>query len=255
MTPEFAAEMPLGEPRRLAAMFFAPAKAFADIARRPRWFVPVILLTILALAFTFSLSQRIGFEQIVRHSIDQSSRAQGMSAEQRDRAVSMGAKIGSIMGFVGAAVGPTITVLITAAILMFIANGMLGAQMRYVQMQAITAYSFFTTGLVSTPLSIAVLYLKNPDDFDVRNPLAFNAGAFLSGFAAGVSGSSHETLPAWLIAFASSFDLFTFWTMALLAIGISVAGRKVSVGKAFGSVFISWLAFVLLKTGWVALFG
>jgi hypothetical protein len=245
MTPEFAAEMPLGEPRRLAAMFFAPAKAFADIARRPRWFVPVILLTILALAFTFSLSQRIGFEQIVRHSLDQSSRAQGMSAEQRDRAVSMGAKIGSIMGFVGAAVGPTITVLITAAILMFIANGMLGAQIRYVQMQAITAYSFFTTGLVSTPLSIAVLYLKSPDDFDVRNPLAFNPGAFLS----------HETAPAWLIAFASSFDLFTFWTMALLAIGISVAGRKVSVGKAFGSVFISWLAFVLLKTGWVALFG
>jgi hypothetical protein len=43
--------------------------------------------------------------------------------------------------------------------------------------------------------------------------------------------------------------------MALLAIGISVAGRKVSVGKAFGAVFIPWLAFVLLKTGWVALFG
>ena len=38
----------MSEGARLIGVFFSPGKAFADIARRPRWWIPVILIAILS---------------------------------------------------------------------------------------------------------------------------------------------------------------------------------------------------------------
>jgi hypothetical protein len=244
MTPEITAERPMSELSRIAGVFVSPSKTFADVAKRPRWYIPVILLTILAVAMTVCISQRIGFERIVRQSIEQSSRAQSMTPEQINQAVAMGSKIGAGFGYAAALVGVTISVLVISAVLMLIANGMLGAQIRFAQMMGITAYASLV-GLITIPLTIAVMFLKNPDDYDMRNPLAFNPGAFLNP----------ETSSKWLIALASSFDLFTFWTMFLLAIGIHAAAPKVETTKAFFAILLPWMLWVLIKTGWVGLFG
>ncbi len=93
-------------------------------------------------------------------------------------------------------------------------------------------------------LSIIVLFIKNPDDYDLRNPLAFNIGAFLNA----------DTAPKWLMSLCTSLDVFSFWTMALIAIGLTVAARKLSFGKAFMGVLVPWGIFVLGKTALAALF-
>src|SRR5207253_2949249 len=79
------------------------------------------------------------------------------------------------------------------------------------RMMAIVAYSCLPM-LIQTALSMVVLFLKDPEEFNLQNPLMFNVGAFLSP----------ET-PAALRAAGSSIDLFTIWIMILIAIGVSTA--------------------------------
>src|SRR5205085_7020709 len=101
------------------------------------------------------------------------------------------------------------------------------------RMMGIVGYSFLPT-LVSSLLALLVMYLKAPEDFNIQNPLAFNAGAFIANDA-----------PAWLKGFASSFDLFSFWIMGLMAIGVGAAARKMTFGKAFATILFPWALYVL----------
>lgn len=234
----------MSEVGRILGIFTSPKTAFADIVERPRWYIPVIILTVLAVAYITAYSRHVGFERLIQQSMQQNSRVQNMPPEQRERAVEMGTKFGAISAYAGSVVGVTISTVVVAAVLMLTANGLMGAQLRFVQMLGITAYAFLT-GIVTTTLSLIVMFLKPPEDFDIRNPLAFNPGAFLNP----------ESTPKWLVALATSFDLLSFWTMALLALGITVAARKLSFGKALAAVLLPWIVFVLLKTGWIGLFG
>ena len=93
-------------------------------------------------------------------------------------------------------------------------------------MFGITAYAMLP-GLISSILAIIVIFIKNPEDFNLQNPLAFNLGAFLepppnSGKSALQPGHLHR--------------LFSFWTILLLAVGISVAARKFPFSKALVAV-------------------
>jgi hypothetical protein len=82
-----------------------------------------------------------------------------------------------------------------------------------------------------------VLFLKDPDEFNLQNPLMFNVGAYLS-----------PDSPAALRALGSSIDLFSLWIIVLLAIGVHAAGRKISFGKALAGIGLPWALFVCLKT-------
>jgi hypothetical protein len=241
--PESEAPKPLSEFNRLLGVFASPKPAFADIVARPRFYVPLILVCLASLCLIACFSQRVGFDRLIQQSLDQNPRTQSMTGEQREQAMKMGLSIGRTMAFVSAVAAPPISVLVIAAVLMFIANSMLGSQLRYGQMAAITAYSMLT-GLVSVTLSIIVMFIRSPDEFDLRTPLAFNVGAFLNA----------DTTPKWLLSFATSLDLFSFWTMSLIALGLVAASRKLAFTKALMAVLIPWAIYVVLKSAAAGLF-
>ena len=117
---------------------------------------------------------------------------------------------------------------IVAVLLMFLFDTLMSAGIGLKRMMAIVAYGFLPT-LLQTALSMVVLFLKDPEDFNLQNPLMFNVGAYLSSDS-----------PAALRALGSSIDLFSLWIIVLLAIGISAAGRRISFGKALGGIAIPW---------------
>jgi hypothetical protein len=90
---------------------------------------------------------------------------------------------------------------------------------------------------------MVVMFLKDPADFDLQHPLPLNLGAFLSPQTA-----------KWLQALASSFDLFAFWVILLMALGFSVGIKRMSYGKALTLVLLPWALVVLIRCGWVAAF-
>src|ERR1035441_6477776 len=85
MTPELLPEQEpqpqgLGEASRLTGVFFEPAKTFADVAERPRFWVPLILAILVGITYTVAISQRVGFDRV----IDQQTQARlaEMSGDQ-----------------------------------------------------------------------------------------------------------------------------------------------------------------------------
>lgn len=222
----------MNEPARLFGVFYEPGKVFADVAERPRWLAPVVIGILFALAFSYTISSHIGWEATVRQSMANNSRVADLPADQREQIVQRGAKAASVVGWVGAVVFPPLFTLIVAGVLTGIFNGLLGTELKFMQMFAITAYAFLVRGLYSA-LLILIAYLKPPEDFNIQiSP--FSPAAYMS----------RQDNPKWLMSLAGSLDLFTLWTIVLLAIGFSVAAKKLSFSKALITIAIPWLILV-----------
>ena len=229
----------MSEAGRLAGVFFSPGKAFADIARRPRWWIPIILSAILSMIYLNVFSQRVGWESVIRPALENRLANQNVPTAQREQTIRAAANLYKYVGYAS----PVFTlfyVFIIAVILMFLFDTMMSAGIGLKRMMAIVAYGFLPL-MVQTALSLVVLFLKDPEEFNLQNPLMFNVGAYLSP----------ETSPA-LRALGSSIDLFSLWVIVLLAIGVSAAARRIGFGKAFFGVAIPWALYVCLKTAGAA---
>ncbi|MEI9811143.1 MAG: YIP1 family protein [Acidobacteriota bacterium] len=231
----------LSEPARLAGVFFSPGAAFADIARKPRWWVPVLLSTIVTTAYLYLFSQRVGWVAMIEKQLDQNP---SMPAQQRQAAINIYANYGGVITFASGLIIPIVASLVIALVLKFLADVVMGAGVGFKRLLAVCTYAGLPN-LLQTGLAAIVMYLKPPDEFDLQNPLMFNVGAFLP-----------PDSPRWMLTGAGSLDLFTFWVIALMAIGIhAAAGKKMSTGKAFGMILFPWALYVILRVGSAAAFG
>ena len=242
--PEVLPEEPsMSEVARITGVFSSPSVAFRDIAKRPRWWIPVILLSILAVISSLAYDKRIGYEQGARRILEASPQMLDMPPAQRERSVAIIATVMKVQGYGGAILFILLGVLIFAAVLKFLFDVIMGADVGFQRMMGIVSYAQLPT-LIQIALTMLVMNLKPPEDFDIQNPLAFNVGAFLSS----------ET-PAWLRSLGASLDLFSLWSIALMAIGVSVASRKMTFGKALAGIVFPWALYVALKTGAAAIRG
>jgi len=195
----------------------------------------VILSAILGTVYLNAFTQRVGWESVIRPAIERSPNAQNMPAQDRERLIRTTAGFYKYLGYGGAAIGTLFYVFIVAVLLMFLFDTIMSAGIGLKRMMAIVAYGFLPL-MVQTALSMVVLYLKDPEEFNLQNPLMFNVGAYMSPEA-----------PAALRSLGSSLDLFSLWIMVLLAIGVSSAARKISFGKALSGIVFGWALYVCIK--------
>ncbi len=228
----------------ITGIFWEPKPVYENLAARPRWWVPVILLTLLSILFVFAFSQIVGWDTLMVQEMAKNSRLQDMPETQRQQIVEQQSKFVGIIVYLSAFFGTAIVLLIVAGALLFVFKTASGGEMTFRRTLSIVSYSWLPFGLYQV-LAFVALYFTNPADFDINNPLPFNLGWFFDPASS----------PAWLIALLSSVDLFSFWVMALMALGFSVAVKRMRFGRAFSMVFGVWFVFVLLKTGWRALVG
>ncbi len=243
MVPEATSATPLNEFQRLGGVLIDPKRTFADIAARPRWWAPLVLVSVLAVTFTYCFSQRVGWETFMRQEMEKNSRFQQLTTEQKERIIDQQVGLGGNLRYIITLVTVPLMALLMAGVLTLVFKVFLGGNFTFKQVFAVTSYSLLT-GAISSSLALLVLYLKPPEEFNLRNPLAFNVGAYLPG-----------DTPAWLMSVATSVDLFAIWTMLLLATGISVVDQKLAWGKCFAWILICWLVFVLGRAGVSSMFG
>ncbi len=228
----------MSEIGRLAGVFFSPMQAFADIVRRPRWWIPMIIIGIVSTVGITIFSQHIGWDQVIRKSIDQNN--QNMTPEQRQQAIAVASRFLPLIGYF-APILAAFSIVMIAAVMIFLTNVVMGADIRFPAMLGVVGYGGIPPALVMTALSILVMFMKSPDDYDPNNPLAFNVGAFLPDGTA-----------KWLVSLGNSLDLFSFWRMGLLAAGLSAASPKIKFGKALFAVVLPWALYVAVKTAFAA---
>jgi len=238
----------LGTFARITGVFFEPGKTFEDIGRHPSWFVPLLLVIVATLAYNISYGQHVGWERFMQQQIANSPRVQAqidqIPADQRESQMALRAKITGISQYVASVVIMPIVILISSAILLGL-TAMMGAGLRYKQVFAVSCFAGVPI-IIKHLLSIVVVFLKKPDDFNLLNPLAFNFAAFMD----------QTTASKFLYTVALSFDLFAIWVMLLTATGLAAAaGRKrLSFGGAMVAVAVPWVVFVLLGASMAAAF-
>jgi Yip1 domain len=228
---------------RIVGVFFSPKPTFEDIVRKPSWVLPVVLLTVFSIGVSFAINQRINWREFMSQQIEKSPQAAQLSAEQKEQRIEGGAKFSPIFTYCIGALGPIIFALVVALAMWSAFNLLGGANTNFETSFAVTAHAALT-GLVSSLLLVLILYLKPYGTVDLENPVATNVAAILPDDAA-----------KWLVALCKSIDIFTFWTLILLAIGFAATNaKKLKGSKAFSIAFSVWAVYVVLRVGWAFIF-
>jgi hypothetical protein len=229
---------------RIIGVIFSPKETFESIVRKPSWLLPTILLCVVGVAFVLVFGSRPGaWRAYMEQQFANSSRAQQLTAQQREQALEAQLKYTPKVAPAIVPIADFSIVLIIATIYWGVFSLAAGIKVDFKTSLGITAHAwvpFMLSGL----LAILVAFLKDPTTIDLNNPLAADVGAYLP------TGTSKA-----LIAACHSLDLFSFWVLALFAMGFSaVSPKKLKFGGALGWVVGVWLFYVLAKTGIAAAF-
>ncbi len=241
-TPAIAPEAPqapapINQFARLIGVFFSPKATFEDIALRPSWVIPVVIMMILGLGVAFVMNQKVDWRDVANKRIEESPRAANLSAEQKQQQIEMSAKISPGIAYGFGVAWPILQALIVGGILLLAYNVIGGANARFGTSLGITSHAFFPWILYSL-LFILILYLKAPGTVDLENPIATNVGAFLP-----------ESTPKALMALGKSIDIFSIWSLLLISIGFAAVNPKKLKGKALSIAIAVWAVYVALKMG------
>ena len=243
-TPAVAPEpqAPINHFGRIFGALFSPKATFEDIAKRPSWIAPIILLTILGIAVAYFLNARMDWGTYIRQKAEESSRFAQLSEEQKAGALGPQVKYAPVFTYVFGGLGAAIGALFFAFVYWGSFNLFTGAGLKYSTSFGIASHAFIPSAIVSI-LAIVTLALKSPGDVDPERMVASSVASFLANDA-----------PKWLVSLGNSLEVFWIWVLALFAIGFSAANpKKIKPGSAFGIVFGLWAVWILVKVGWALL--
>ena len=232
---------------RIFGGIFSPKPTFESIVQRPTWVLPLVLIILVSTVVIFVFGQRVGWRGFIERQDQANSRVQkqmeNMTPDQRERMLETQTKYASIFGYVGVVLGTFVVAIVVAAVLLAAFNLIGGAKVNFMTSLAIVAHSWVPS-IIGGILGILIIFLKDPSTVDIQHLVAANAGAFLP-----------DDAPKWQETLLSAFDLFTFWTIILMSFGYSATNpKKISFGKAFGTIVSVWLLYVIVKVGFTAAF-
>jgi hypothetical protein len=209
--------------------------------------LPLLLLVVVGIAVTTVITERVGWRTVIDREIASNLKAQKrmeqLPPEKRDEVLDTQAKFTPYVVYAINVLFPFIVAVAAGAIFLAAFNLGVGAKITLQTSMAVFAYAWVPASIAGL-LGILVLFLRDPATVDVKNLVASNPGALMS-----------DDSPKWLVTLLTSLDLFSFWTLILLAIGYRAADpKKISFGMALGAVVGVWLVFVIIRVGWVAAF-
>ncbi len=229
MTSNTAPAVTSGQWSRLSGTLLSPVVTFRDIAQRPGWVLPILISTILSLAYTFEIGHHVGWERLIQYRIEHSSYA-SLPAGEQEALIQQQLPLTVLMGYLYSSIGTALEVLIVAGVLyVLFANG----RLRFKQAFSIVSYAFLP-GAFAALIGAVVIAVKRPEDIDPDRVLFFNAGAFVQS----------SSVPGWLSTILSSLDLFSAWMLLLVAIGFWVASRSKSFSFSFAKVLVAWMLWI-----------
>jgi hypothetical protein len=237
---------PLSEMQRISGVFTEPSRVFPDIARHGRWWLAVAILILLSVVSVSAMVARVGYDLMIEKALEQSRQVQEMSAEQRAQVYESQRKFMPIAFRVLPPIAVFGSMLIAAGALLFSYRFLLDTDVKYREALNITVYASLPPAIVANIMFYALLYLKPPEEFDFESAGGLSIGSFLSRDTA-----------AWQRSLANSLDLFTIWTIVLIATGFTAfcGARKLPFGRSLWGVLVPWLVYVLGKAGFAAITG
>jgi hypothetical protein len=238
--PTPAAEAPpLSAGARIVNTFIAPTKAFTDLRRSPSWWAPWLLISLVSLAFIVVMGRQIGFDQITKNSIAQSSRAEQfdkLPPDQRAKQLEVSTTITRYISY-SLPVLNLIIFAVIAAVLMGVFNFAAGTGVPFKTSLAIVTYGSLP-GIIGAVLGIVSLFAGvDPAGFNPQNPVATNPAYFMDPLG-----------NKFLYSMASALDVFIWWSIVLMGIGFA-CNSKVKRSTAIAIVAGCYLVYKLVGAG------
>jgi hypothetical protein len=236
----------LSPARRIVAAYVSPSALFEDIRRNASWWPAFLLLVIGSVIFCFAVQKQVGwprtYEAILRQTPKQEARMAQMQPAQAANAKAIAAKITAASAW-GSPVIILVATAVSAAVLLGTLNFGFGGKARYGEIFSVYLYASLPLVIHSLLAVVALFAGLDTGSFLITNPVGSNLGYYLPP----------ET-SKWMLAIATSFDLFTLWMLVLLALGCFIVAR-VSRAAAATSVFGWWILLLIVKVGSAAFQG
>ena len=219
----------MSAPQRIIGVFTSPQKVFQYLSAKPEFWVPIIIAIIAGVVSSFLV-----YDIAIDETVANYEQNENIPDAQRDAIIDniesrrTGAwRYASI--FLFPVIGVFFIFALVALVYWFIGNVILGGKARFKQIFSAFAYSYLIIAIVGTIVKIPLILSK--ESIKIHTSLA----AFMS----------EEASRTALYRFLDGIDIFTVWMLAVFAIGYAVIYRFSQV-KAFVSVFVSWILYILV---------
>ena len=150
----------LSEGQRLLYTFTAPSKTMADLRRNASWWVPWLLVSIVSIAFCYTLDKKIGWGQVMETQIQSNPKTaekmDKMAPEQREKVTKIQETSARVIGF-AAPVTTLLALAVMSGILLGVFNFGFGAKLRFSELMAVNAYSYLPS-ILNTLLIMVVMF-------------------------------------------------------------------------------------------------
>lgn len=227
-------EKTMGGLSKVVNIFFEPRRVFQSLKIKPTWLVPVIIVAVLGMGFFYYTFPYIMNEQV------QNIRDNDRIPEEHKERIIEGmteAEHPPVWQLAIAPAGTLVYVVIVAAVLFFVFNVLMGGDSGFRRVFSVFCYS----SLVAIPSMI------------VKFPLVMMKGNVNVQTSLGLL-LSPDAKGSFLHSVLSSFDIFNAWQVILVSMGLGVI-YKFSTKKAFTTVAILWIIWILAKSGLGSIFG
>jgi hypothetical protein len=228
-------EKPSNPFSRIVGVLFSPGQTFADIARKPDWVVPALVIIAVFLIAAIVTVPRIDFETMSRQAMEARGQT-GPAAEQGLRfAIAMARGIQYVVPFL------IIGFIAVGALIYWLGARLAGGEATYQQVFSVVMYAFIPQ-TIRQLIKIPVVLSKhniNPREIET---LVRSGPAFL------VSYKEHPML--W--GLFTRLDLFALWSVILVIIGLAAAAR-ISKAKSAAVVVVVWSIMTLITLGFAAI--
>ncbi len=232
--PPEVAEPPKSFGTRLVGVFFSPGETFADIARKPDWVAPLIVLMVFHAAMWEGILWKVGIERYTQSILKLSGKP--VPPEQMK-----GVEIGqTVFIHIRAVLGVPFVVLILALVGLLVVNLIFGGKMSFKMAISVCCYAL-SVGILWRVMGLALAFFGDSDNFNATFPTPTTPAFFLD--------SREISKP--LYALAGSVDVFSFWEMGLLGVGFSEASGQGPEGQKAKVKALS--IFLILVGLWVVL--
>jgi hypothetical protein len=228
---------PLPPADRVTGVFYEPDRVFKNLRYHPRWLAAFLVIVVFSLTYQLAFTQRVTPERIAGEMADkviESGWLQNSPISPEEfkarRIEEAKAPIGRVTNALGL-IGGTLVFMLLLAGLYLLCVMAFGGRINFWQSLSVATYGSLPPVVISTILSLILLYVKSPEDIDAtkgsrglaradlgllfvpaQHPLLFVIGSFIGVFSiygwwVTVSGI-HNT--------ATKISKASAWTIALL---------------------------------------
>lgn len=221
--------------KRIVNIVFEPSKVFKSILEEQKVLVPIIMIILSLVLLAIPKSQMVeDYNRNLTEKIYKSEvflKTVQMTPEQADKSVESAAKISRIVSYFSPIMA--LLMLILQALVFYLAFKIFKGVGTFAQTFSVLIYTYLIKVLGEAVRTVNVVISGKAD--------ITNSFALLM---------PNDDKMSFIYNLASSFDLFTIWTLIVSALGLSII-HNISRKKAYLTVFSLWFVYVLGMAAYV----